>query len=69
MTTGLLTPTSKGISNYLASINKFPILSGKEEYMLAKRWQTKGDAKAARKLIISYYGSKVWTKLQPLCNH
>ena len=31
MTTGLLTPTSKGISNYLASINKFPILSEKEE--------------------------------------
>ena len=54
MTTGLLTPTSKGLSNYLASINKFPILSGKEEYMLAKRWQTKGDAKAARKLITSH---------------
>ena len=54
MTTGLLTPTSKGISNYLASINKFPLLSEKEEYMLAKRWQTKGDAKAARKLITSH---------------
>jgi RNA polymerase sigma-32 factor len=54
MTTGLLTPTSKGISNYLASINKFPILSEKEEYMLAKRWQTKGDTKAARKLITSH---------------
>ena len=54
MTTGLLTPLSKGISNYLTSINRFPILSGKEEYMLAKRWQTKGDAKAARKLITSH---------------
>ena len=54
MTTRLLTPTSKGISNYLASINKFPILSEKEEYMLAKRWQTKGDTKAARKLITSH---------------
>ena len=54
MITGLLTPTSKGISNYLASINKFPILSEKEEYMLAKRWQTKGDTKAARKLITSH---------------
>jgi len=50
----MLTPTSKGISNYLSSINKFPILSEKEEYMLAKRWQTKGDAKAARKLITSH---------------
>ena len=54
MTTGLLTPISKGISDYLASINQFPILSVKEEYMLAKRWQTKSDAKAARKLITSH---------------
>ena len=54
MTTGLLTPSSKGLSNYLISINRFPILSEKEEFMLAKRWQTKGDAKAARKLITSH---------------
>ena len=54
MTTGLLTPISKGISDYLSSINKFPILSEKEEFMLAKRWQTKSDAKAARKLITSH---------------
>ena len=54
MITGILTPLNKGISDYLASVNKFPILSEKEEYMLAKRWQTKGDAKAARKLITSH---------------
>ena len=54
MTTGLLTPSSKGLSNYLTSVNRFPILSEKEEYMLAKRWQTKGDAIAARKLITSH---------------
>ena len=54
MRTGLLTPISKGISDYLASINQFPILSVKEEYMLAKRWQTKSDVKAARKLITSH---------------
>ena len=54
MTIGLLTPSSKGLSNYLTSVNRFPILSEKEEYMLAKRWQTKGDAKAARKLITSH---------------
>ena len=54
MTTGLLTPSSKGLSNYLTSVNRFPILSEKEEFMLAKRWQTKGDAKAARKLITSH---------------
>ena len=54
MTTGLLTPSSKGLSNYLTSVNRFPILSEKEEFMLAKRWQTKGDSKAARKLITSH---------------
>ncbi len=54
MVSGLLTPTSKGISNYLTSINKYPLLSEKEEYMLAKRWQTKGDTNAARKLITSH---------------
>ena len=54
MTTGLLSPLTKGISQYLATVNKFPILSEKEEYMLAKRWQTHSDAKAARKLITSH---------------
>ena len=54
MTTNLLIPITKGISSYLASINKFPMLSEKEEYMLAKRWQTKGDANAARNLITSH---------------
>ena len=54
MTIGLLTPSSKGLSNYLTSVNRFPILSEKEEFMLAKRWQTKGDSKAARKLITSH---------------
>ena len=49
-----LTPSSKGLSEYLSSINKFPLLSEKEEYMLAKRWQTRGDVKAARKLITSH---------------
>jgi RNA polymerase sigma-32 factor len=54
MASSLLTPISKGVSDYLASVNKFPLLSEKEEYMLAKRWQTKGDSKAARKLITSH---------------
>ena len=52
--TTLPTLTSTGISQYLATIAKYPILSEKEEYMLAKRWQTKADAKAARKLITSH---------------
>ena len=53
MTITSLSPT-KGLVEYLTSIQKFPILSEKEEYMLAKRWQTHGDTKAARKLITSH---------------
>jgi len=42
------------LSNYLTQIKKFPILSAEEEYMLAKSWQTRGDLKAAQKLITSH---------------
>ena len=55
MMTATSFPTlTTGISQYLATIAKYPILNEKEEYMLAKRWQTKGDSKAARKLITSH---------------
>ncbi len=54
MITTSLTPTTKGLSDYLSSVNRFPILTEKDEYMLAKRWQTKGDTNAARKLITSH---------------
>ena len=43
-----------GLSNYLAQIKKFPILSPEEEYMLAKRWKKRGDLKSAQKLITSH---------------
>ena len=43
-----------GLSNYLAEIKKFPILSPEEEYMLAKRWKKRGDLKSAQKLITSH---------------
>ena len=49
-----LIPTSKGLNQYLSAVNKFPILSQKEEYMLAKRWQNHKDSQAARKLITSH---------------
>ena len=49
-----LIPTSKGLNQYLSAVNKFPILSDKEEYMLAKRWQNHKDSQAARKLITSH---------------
>ena len=42
------------LSNYLTQIKKFPMLTAKEEYMLAKSWKDKGDLKSAQKLITSH---------------
>ena len=44
----------ESLSNYLAQIKKFPILSAEEEYMLAKSWREKGDIKSAQKLVTSH---------------
>ena len=43
-----------GLSNYLAQIKKFPMLSAEDEYMLGKNWQDRGNLKAAQKLITSH---------------
>ena len=43
-----------GLSNYLAQIKKFPMLSAEEEYMLAKSWRNRGDLKSAQKLVTSH---------------
>tara|TARA_B110000438_G_C15735904_1_gene616318 strand:- start:442 stop:1341 length:900 start_codon:yes stop_codon:yes gene_type:complete len=42
------------LSSYLTQIKKFPILTAKEEYTLAKNWKQKGDFKSAQKLITSH---------------
>ena len=42
------------LSNYLAQIKKFPMLSAEEEYMLAKSWRNRGDLKSAQKLVTSH---------------
>jgi len=42
------------LSNYLAQIKKFPMLSSEEEYMLAKSWRDRGDLKSAQKLVTSH---------------
>ena len=42
------------LSNYLAQIKKFPMLSSEEEYMLAKSWRERGDLKSAQKLVTSH---------------
>ncbi len=43
-----------GLSAYLAAIQKHPILTPEEEYMLAERWRAPGDAEAAKRLITSH---------------
>tara|TARA_B110000438_G_C15681461_1_gene592581 strand:+ start:179 stop:1057 length:879 start_codon:yes stop_codon:yes gene_type:complete len=42
------------LSKYLVEIKKFPMLSAKEEYTLAKSWRDKGDLKSAQKLVTSH---------------
>merc|ERR1712093_211305 len=42
------------LSNYLAQIKKFPMLSSEEEYMLARSWRERGDLKSAQKLVTSH---------------
>ena len=43
-----------GLSDYIAKIKKFPMLSSEEEYMLAKNWRDRGDLKSAEKLVTSH---------------
>ena len=42
------------LSNYLGQIKKFPMLTAKEEYMLAKNWKDGGNLKSAQKLVTSH---------------
>jgi RNA polymerase sigma-32 factor len=42
------------LSSYLSQIKKFPVLTAKEEYMLAKSWVDRGDLKSAQKLVTSH---------------
>ena len=42
------------LSSYLSQIKKFPVLTAKEEYMLAKSWNERGDLKSAQKLVTSH---------------
>lgn len=43
-----------GLRRYMQEIQKFPILSAEDEYMLAKRWSEYGDYEAAHKLVTSH---------------
>ena len=50
----LPTPSSGGLSIYLAQIKKFPMLDAEEEYMLAKNWKDNGNLQSAHKLVTSH---------------
>ncbi len=43
-----------GLRRYMQEIQKFPMLSADDEYMLAKRWSEYGDYEAAHKLVTSH---------------
>ena len=46
--------SDNNLGRYLDQIRKFPMLEKDEEYMLAKSWQSRGDRKAAHKLVTSH---------------
>lgn len=43
-----------GLRRYMSEIQKFPVLTAEEEFMLAKRWQEHGDIEAAHRLTTSH---------------
>ena len=50
----LPSPSTGGLSIYLAQIKKFPMLDAEEEYMLAKNWKENGNLQSAHKLVTSH---------------
>jgi RNA polymerase sigma-32 factor len=43
-----------GLTRYLKTIRRLPMLEPQEEYMLAKRWREHGDSDAAQRLVASH---------------
>lgn len=44
----------RGLSHYLTAINKFPMLTGDQEVIYARRWRERGDRDAAYQLVTSH---------------
>ncbi len=42
------------LGRYLQEIRRFPMLEADQEFMLAKRWQDKGDVESAHQLVTSH---------------
>ena len=47
-------PKLGNLEQYIASVNKYPILSKEEESKLATQFQETGDLESARKLVVSH---------------
>lgn len=50
----LVSSSESGLSRYMQEIQRFPMLTADEEYMLGKRFQESGDRGAAHQLITSH---------------
>jgi RNA polymerase sigma-32 factor len=46
--------SERGLSRYLATIRKFPLLSAADEAIYARRWHEHGDREAAYRLVTSH---------------
>lgn len=46
--------TLGSLDNYIAAVNRFPLLSAADEHELATRFRRQGDVEAARKLVLSH---------------
>jgi RNA polymerase sigma-32 factor len=49
-----LPSVSSGLSQYIAQIRKFPVLTQEEETSFARRWRQDGDREAAYRLVTSH---------------
>jgi RNA polymerase sigma-32 factor len=46
--------TSSNLATHLQQVNKLPMLTAEDEYMLAKQYRKNGDAEAAHRLVASH---------------